>query len=180
MIERLNCCLHTLHGAHNCRKKILLGWSFKTSLNHKLEQFDIWWVFSFGQYQLPCLWLFLQKPGHISRFHSKVVICKWSCYLYKCMGENMVTFLSKKYPEQHLVKCRGKILECFQFKCWQQIGKSTFHWQLSLFTLFFLQWVFEANGPRVFFEGYALWNHLLEAFVISIVFYLNFFGPKTV
>ena len=73
MIERLNCCLHTLHGAHNCIKKILLGWSFKTSLNHKLEQFDIWWVFSFGQHQLPCLRLCLQKPGHIARFNSKVV-----------------------------------------------------------------------------------------------------------
>ena len=51
---------------------------------------------------------------------------------------------------------------------------------LSLFTLSFLQRVFEASGLRVFFEGYALWDHLLRAnFVISkFVFYLNFFWAQ--
>ena len=97
------------------------------------------------------------------------------------MGENMVTFLSKKNPEQHLVKCRGKILECFQFKCWQQIGKSTFHWQLSLSLHPFLftagLW---SEWSKSVFEGYALWDHLLKAnFVISkFVFYLNFFWAQ--
>ena len=94
-------------------------------------------------------------------------------------GRKYGNLFIEKNPEQHLVKCRGKILECFQFKCWQQIGKSTFHWQLSLFTLFFLQRVFEASGLRVFFEGYALWDHLLKAnFVILKVFYLNFFWAQ--
>ena len=38
----LNCCLHFAGCTHNCRKEVLLGWSFTTLPNHNVA---IWWGF---------------------------------------------------------------------------------------------------------------------------------------